>query len=148
MKLRPLLLAAASVLALYTTAHAAETDANKIILAKQMQKVEEVGKRHGYTWAEDLTETSNLRHGYQESHRITLRRGTQYKIVAVCDGDCSDMDLVLHDENDNLIDKDFDSDDFPTVDVTPRRTAKFKVTVQMERCSVSPCGYVLMVLKK
>ena len=148
MKLRTLLIASASVLALFTSAHAAENDANVIILAKQMQKVHEVGIRHGYTWAEDLTVTSNLSHGRQKSHRITLRRGMQYKIVGICDGDCKDLDLELHDENGNPIDKDYDSDDYPEVNVTPRRSAEFKVTAQMERCTANPCGYILMVLKK
>ena len=117
-------------------------------IAEQAARVVTLGERAGYTWSRSQTITGTLPNGYEKNHRLNLRRGTRYKIAAVCDNDCRDLDLKLYDENGNLIDKDFQSDDVPIVDVQPRRTATFKVVVQMESCHVSPCGYSVVVMKK
>jgi len=76
---------------------------------------------------------------------LTLYRGVSYKIIGVCDSDCSDMDMFLYDDNGNQIDSDEASDDIPFVEVTPRWTATFEVEVNMYRCNASYCYYGLGV---
>ena len=147
---RSLIVSAACLVGLLSPAYAERSDANIDVLATQMAIVVKAGERHGYSFSSRLTKsgTGSLRHGRERSHYFTLRKGMEYQIVGVCDNDCRDLDLKLYDENDNLIDKDFDSDDYPVVKVRPRRTAKFRAVAQMESCSANPCGYVLTVLEK
>lgn len=147
---RSLFFSAACLLGLLSPAYAERSDINVFALSVQMAAAVEAGEQHGFSFSSELTKsgTGNLRQGRERSHYFTLRKGTEYLIVGVCDTDCGDMDLKLYDENDNLIDKDFDSDDYPTVRVMPRRTAKFRAVAQMESCSANPCGYVLTVMEK
>ena len=82
-----------------------------------------------------------LREGQERTVTINLDRGTSYMIIAQCDGDCSDIDLWLYDENGNLIDEDVLVDDTPIVEVTPLRSARFSIRVRMVSCNVEPCYY-------
>jgi hypothetical protein len=72
---------------------------------------------------------------------LNLRAGVSYAIVGVCDEDCSDLDMQIFDENGNRIDFDNRSNDVPVVTVTPRRTGRFRVKVDMPSCSAAPCYY-------
>jgi len=74
-------------------------------------------------------------------HYLSLEEGVEYGIVAVCDQDCTDVDLWLYDENNNLIDEDTDTDDYPLVTVSPQWTGDFKVKVKMYDCDASYCNY-------
>jgi hypothetical protein len=80
-----------------------------------------------------------------ESTDVTMRLelGTQYAIMGVCDNDCSDIDLTLYDAAGNQIDQDIAADDYPLVEVTPRRSATYRVRVTMADCSAEPCRYGL-----
>lgn len=79
---------------------------------------------------------------------VELRRGWEYVLVSTCDRDCSDVDIKLYDENNNLIAEDNKADDLPVVRVTPRWTGRFRVQVRMHRCSVGPCYYGVGVFGK
>ena len=148
MKNRSLLLSSVCSLALLAPVSQALAVDHVEVIAEQAARVVTSGERAGFTWSRSQTLTGTLPHGYEKNHRLNLRKGTTYKIAAVCDNDCRDLDLKLYDENGNLIDKDFQSDDIPIVDVRPRRSATFKVVVQMESCREDPCGYSVIVLKK
>lgn len=77
----------------------------------------------------------------QESFTLDLEAGTSYFIVAQCDIDCSDIDMWIYDENNNLVDEDVLVDDTPIVEVTPVRSARFKIKVGMIDCASEPCYY-------
>ncbi len=82
-----------------------------------------------------------LRRGDSDRFSFTLKQGLSYKIVSVCDADCSDLDLTLTDESGNDIDSDDQKDDMPIVSVSPRWTGKFTLRVKMYACNSSPCYY-------
>ncbi len=82
-----------------------------------------------------------LSEGQEKQVTIDLDAGTSYMIIAQCDGDCSDIDLWLYDENNNLIDEDVLDDDTPIVEVTPIRNARFRIRTRMITCNVEPCYY-------
>lgn len=84
--------------------------------------------------------------GSRKSLRVTLEAGQSYRVIGKCDNDCSDLDLRLYDENDNLVTSDVETDDQPIVSVTPRRTATFRVEVAMATCSTSLCGWGVVVM--
>jgi hypothetical protein len=77
---------------------------------------------------------------------LDLRRGYTYKFIGKCDYDCTDIDFRLYDENDNLIDRDDASDDYPVVTVTPIRTATFRLRIDMARCATRDCGVGVVVV--
>lgn len=81
-------------------------------------------------------------------YTFTLKSYWTYRITAVCDGDCSDIDLVLYDENDNMIDDDLETDDYPIVGCKPSWTGKFKLKVKMVNCRVNPCGFKIAIFRK
>ncbi|MGC1525491.1 MAG: hypothetical protein WA783_05525, partial [Phormidesmis sp.] len=67
--------------------------------------------------------------------------GVTYSLVGVCDEDCSDLDIVLYDDNGNIVASDLQPDDFPVVTVTPRWNAQFTINVRMVSCSIAPCRF-------
>jgi len=74
---------------------------------------------------------------------VTLQAGGEYRIVGVCDNDCSDMDLVLYDGANNAISRDELTDSVPVVSVRPAYNGAFTVQAIMHTCSQSPCYYAL-----
>lgn len=85
--------------------------------------------------------TGMLNQGGESSVVLTLDGLRSYRITAACDQDCSDVDLYLYDEYDNLIDSDEEYDDYPLVSVTPKRRGRFTAVVRMASCDQQPCYY-------
>jgi len=83
----------------------------------------------------------SIRHGRIDSLTLTLRAGTAYALVGVCDEDCRDIDLRVYDEDDHLVGKDMASDDKPIIQISPRWTGRFRIEVLMNTCVASPCFY-------
>jgi hypothetical protein len=79
---------------------------------------------------------------------VDLQVGKSYRIVGVCDADCSDLDTTLYDSHGNQIDQDIREDDVPIVSITPPRSATYRVKVSMITCSAEPCRYGLGVFGK
>jgi hypothetical protein len=80
-----------------------------------------------------------------DTYDLNLNRGYAYKIIAVCDGDCGDIDLNLYDENGNIIAKDTGNDDYPIVEVSPRWTGAFELKIKMYDCDYEPCKVGIVV---
>jgi hypothetical protein len=77
--------------------------------------------------------------------QIDFRAGRSYIVMAVCDGDCEDLDLELHDPAGDLVDSDFELDDVPMVATETTAAGRYSVVVSMASCSVNPCAYGLAV---
>jgi len=52
-----------------------------------------------------------------------------------------------YDDSGNLLDDDTETDDVPIVNVVPRWTGRFRVTVKMHACSTNPCAFGLAVFR-
>ena len=72
---------------------------------------------------------------------VFLVKNVSYQLRGVCDNDCSDLDLALFDEYDNLVSRDYGTDDTPVVRTTPTSTGRFKLRVVMADCQIAPCNY-------
>lgn len=83
--------------------------------------------------------------GETEYFDLVLDAGYSYGIIAVCDSDCSDIDLYLHDPNGNEVASDTSTDDFPILDFTPYARGNFSIGVRMYSCSAEPCRYGVAV---
>lgn len=115
------------------------------VVRAQLEAIKDVSKREGFR--QTFTDHYDLL-GNQASDNYTfqLKSGSDYFIAAVCDQDCSDIDLKLFDENENLVAEDTTEDGAPIVQVTPRWSGKFRLEVTMYDCSSAPCYYGVSVL--
>ena len=102
---------------------------------------------HGYSMSNDVYQ-GRLNNHANEFLTITLRPGTAYAFLGVCDEDCSDIDLRLFDPDGDEVDSDVGTDDWPVVKVTPKVGGKFRVKVIMAACTTDPCYYGIGVFTK
>lgn len=100
-------------------------------------------------WMETHKEEFGIEnHREVNSYNMNLKASTAYKLIAVCDKNCKDLDLVLFDENNREISRDASNDNMPIVEVTPRWTGKFNLKVVMYQCDQNPCFYGVTVLAR
>ncbi len=90
----------------------------------------------------------SLYQGRSHYININLQAGTSYGIVGVCDRDCRDLDIALYDERGNLVTSDAQDDDIPAISVTPYRSGRYQVRVDMANCDSGLCYYGLGVFGK
>ena len=85
----------------------------------------------------------------QQSRRytLTLRAGQDYRVIAVCDSRCGDIDLRLYDSNGNQIAQDTLNDNVPTLAIRPPATGPHTIEIDMYQCTASPdpCWYAFNV---
>lgn len=113
----------------------------------QLVRISETMIEQGYSKSHDF-EVDDLNEDESDRYTVTLQKGTTYKIIAVCDNDCQDIDLCLFDENGNEIDCDTTEDDVPIVEATPKWTGEFTIKVTMYHCGVEPCYFGIGVYKE
>ena len=101
----------------------------------------------GYTMSGDVYDGSLNADGIEDL-TITLRPGTSYAFMGVCDEDCRDIDLRLYDPDGDEVAADVRTDDWPIVTVTPRFKGTYRVRVVMASCSRNPCYYGIGVFTK
>jgi hypothetical protein len=70
-----------------------------------------------------------------------LNRGTEYTIVGVCDTDCTDVDIIVTDEDGYEIVRDTLVDDHPIVSFRPQYSGTYEIEVRMYSCNVSSYCY-------
>lgn len=76
---------------------------------------------------------------------VYLNAGSTYKIVGVCDNDCSDFDLSLEDADRAVLASDVLQDDLPIINFTPKASETYWLRPTMVACSVNPCGYGIVI---
>ncbi|PYO71515.1 MAG: hypothetical protein DMD64_14340 [Gemmatimonadetes bacterium] len=80
------------------------------------------------------------------SFETTLVQGTSYEIIAVCDDDCSRLQLTLLTSSGSEIAKERNSESLPTLRFTPQTTMAYGIRVVMEGCRWNPCWYAVAVV--
>ncbi len=117
------------------------------IIEVQFQKANQFLTDEGYSLTHDPIEGQLGRDAY-DNLNVNLMNDFVYAIVAVCDNNCTDINLEIYDENNHLIDSDTETDDIPILQVAPKWTGKFDIKVTMVSCSNVPCSYGLRVYGK
>lgn len=79
--------------------------------------------------------------------QIELEAGVTYRIVAVCDMHCLDVDLEAYDEDNIRVDRDVDLNDRPQLNITPITTGMFTIRTWWAHCSERPCYVATRVLR-
>jgi hypothetical protein len=85
--------------------------------------------------------------GADESERrtVALDANADYLILAVCDGDCRTLNLVLSNPNGDDVAVDRQAGNVPLLQWHPARRGEYQVRVIMRGCRVSPCRYGVAV---
>jgi hypothetical protein len=84
----------------------------------------------------------------KSSHEMTVVAGVDYVLFGACDNDCTDVDLIVYDQNNRLVKRDILADDKPVVMFTAARSAKYRIEVVMAVCSTEPCRYGIQLNAK
>lgn len=82
--------------------------------------------------------------GEVDTQTINLGRGA-YIATAVCDDDCTDIDLVVADSEMNELGSDFKLDALPVVQFTAPRRGDYTIGVSMESCATDVCLYAIQL---
>jgi len=90
--------------------------------------------------------TGTLPQGEDEEFELDLEEGSSYFVVGVCDGDCSDLDLVLTNRAGEEVESDREMDDVPMLAIEGQ-SGSFVLSVQMATCSSSQCHYGVRVFR-
>ncbi len=89
----------------------------------------------GSTWIDELED------GDDKYITLQLYDNVEYIAVAVCDEDCSDIDLVLYDEDDRQIARDISTDDIPVIAGVPDYDGEYYLEAQMVDCYARTCAF-------
>lgn len=74
---------------------------------------------------------------------LQISGSDEYAIVGVCDSDCSDLDLLVYDPNQEQAAADVEEDDYPMVVVIGE--GEFEVAVEMVECETATCVFAIQV---
>jgi hypothetical protein len=83
--------------------------------------------------------------GDSDNYTVTLQGGRSYKLVGVCDNDCSDLDITLYDDDGDVVDRDLLDDDKPVVSVSGKAGGTYRMNVSMAKCSTGVCYYSVAI---
>ncbi|HVY84370.1 MAG TPA: hypothetical protein VG943_04500 [Caulobacterales bacterium] len=145
--IRIMVAAAAGLLVLLGVASAQVPDPFARQLAQQLAHVEQLVRDQGYSRAAGPF-AGGLVQRQSRRFPVTLRAGTDYRFVGVCDSNCHDLDLRLYDSNNQLIAEDTMTDDVPVLHVVPRATGVHSMEVSMYRCAGANCYYAVNVYSR
>jgi type II secretory pathway pseudopilin PulG len=113
----------------------------------QMVGVGITAATQGYRLNERLL-VGSLRNGHVASLDLTFQRGVDYLLVATCDADCDDVDLVLREDDGREIAADRDSTDLPVLRVPGGHPGLHRLNISMASCSASPCRYSVAIFTR
>lgn len=75
---------------------------------------------------------------------LRVQAGTRYTVVAVCDDDCTDLDLRVVDGG-SVLAQDVSPERYAHVEIAPSRTGALRVEPVMATCQASPCRFTVAV---
>jgi hypothetical protein len=108
------------------------------IIQQLFDKATEIYSGKGYSET-GWQQRGEMKQGAETSYTITLKGGTAYSVVGMCDTDCSNLDAYLTDSSGKLVDSDVEEDDFPIVAASASGT--YTLRLVMKACSAAPCSF-------
>ncbi len=86
----------------------------------------------------------SLEAGSNDRVTLPLVPGIPFRIVGLCDSDCTDLDLTIFDTGGQQLATDVALDATPTFEVEVNANATYEVRVDMITCSIEPCVWTIM----
>jgi hypothetical protein len=115
------------------------------IVSTQLDSAVVLMRAQGFTPADEAVR-GTLAEGDDEEFELDLEAGSNYFVVGVCDGGCSDLDLVLTNSSGNEVEADRELDDVPMLAIEGQ-SGSFVLSVQMATCGSSECHYGVRVFR-
>jgi hypothetical protein len=78
--------------------------------------------------------------------RFTLPSSGRHVLLAVCDGNCTDIDLVVLDSQRRRLGADLEPDDRPAVEFSGSRGDVVRGRVTIPGCNIDRCAYGVMLV--
>jgi hypothetical protein len=88
-----------------------------------------------------------LHHAAYARGTLPVRGGARYTLVAVCDVDCTDLDLRVLDGGGSVLAQDVEPEAYASVEIVPARDGTLRVEPVMANCTASPCLYAVAVFE-
>lgn len=89
----------------------------------------------GETWIDELEA------GGDSYITVELNSDYEYIAIGVCNGDCSDLDLVLYADDDDRIANDIGTDDVPILSGSPGNNGEYYLEAVMVDCETETCAF-------
>ena len=137
----------AAIACLASTPASAQTNEYRQQLDTQLQASRNQFQGDGFSVAAGPF-TGALAAGGKERFTLPVEQGVSYKIVGICDNDCSDVDLRVFNLNGQNIGEDVLDDDVPIVELQPTGTGTVQLEANMITCSSEPCYHAIEVYWK
>ena len=83
-----------------------------------------------------------------EYRTLMLDSGVPYAILAACDDECYDIDLVLTDSADSTLVRDVRPDDTPILEFTVPQTGQYRLETVMFSCRSDSCVWGGQILRR
>ncbi len=115
-------------------------------VAEKAVAVDNVMEQIGFVRSHDR-DIDSLTNGQDRDVTLELDGLREYRIAAVCDNDCGDLDLSVYNVE-GLVAEDAKTDSIPLLVFTPTRTERFRINVKMYQCTRNPCYYSLTVYQR
>ena len=112
----------------------------------QLNDAEAVLAQEGYVQVERYIDQRGLSENESRDRRLQLDTNQDYVIAAVCDSDCSDLDLVLY-AGSSEVARDTASDAYPVLTLRPQAQAH-QIEVTMYGCEAAPCYFGFGVFRQ
>ncbi len=111
----------------------------------QLDDAQSVLAQQGYVQVDRRVDTRGL--DETESHQwdLELEVGYDYVITAVCDSDCTDLDLIFYELGSEAA-RDTESNAYPILTASPKAERQ-QIEVTMYSCDVGPCYYGFSVFR-
>lgn len=137
----PFIVLAAAAAALFSTPAQAQPQ----VITTQLDSAVVLMAAQGFSPLNDPVQ-GTLPQGEDEEFELDLEAGATYFVVGVCDGDCSDLDLVLTSRGGEEVEADRELDDVPMLAIE-NQSGSFVLSVQMATCGASECHYGVRVFR-
>lgn len=101
----------------------------------------------GWSYVEDVTDVGTLASEELDGMYVTLDRGS-YLVAALCDDDCTDLDMIVVDSSEDLIGLDTEIDPEPMVAFNVPYRQEYAVVVEMVECAAADCVYSIVFFQE
>ena len=101
----------------------------------------------GYQTEGDIL-TGAVGRGASDISTVQLQGGVEYAIFAVCDQDCSDIDLRIKDAADSTLAEDVNIDATPILEITAPITGGYNLDLIMFSCGTEACSWGGQIYRK
>lgn len=113
------------------------------VLMEQLRQAEAQFAQQGYQQVGQPV-SGGLPTGQNWNTSVQLVAGYDYRLIGVCDQNCTDLDLALFDQNGTLLAQDQSADAHPVVGGAPAYTGGFTIQATMFACNAPQgCYYAL-----